>query len=64
MARILVIGAPIAGLWAARAKPLAGHEPVLLERSRAGGAIGARPRGGSSQSDAQLVKGGLHQALR
>jgi 2-polyprenyl-6-methoxyphenol hydroxylase-like FAD-dependent oxidoreductase len=41
MSRIVVVGAGIGGLCAARAIALAGHEPVVLERSRAGGAIGA-----------------------
>jgi 2-polyprenyl-6-methoxyphenol hydroxylase-like FAD-dependent oxidoreductase len=41
MPRIVVVGAGIGGLCAARAITLAGHEPVVLERSPAGGAIGA-----------------------
>jgi 2-polyprenyl-6-methoxyphenol hydroxylase-like FAD-dependent oxidoreductase len=41
MARIVVVGAGIGGLSAARAIALAGHEPVVVERSPAGGAVGA-----------------------
>jgi 2-polyprenyl-6-methoxyphenol hydroxylase-like FAD-dependent oxidoreductase len=41
MPRIVVVGAGIGGLCAARAVALAGHEPVVLERSPAGTAIGA-----------------------
>jgi 2-polyprenyl-6-methoxyphenol hydroxylase-like FAD-dependent oxidoreductase len=41
VARIVVVGAGIGGLSAARAVALAGHEPVVLERSPAGAAIGA-----------------------
>jgi 2-polyprenyl-6-methoxyphenol hydroxylase-like FAD-dependent oxidoreductase len=41
VARIVVVGAGIGGLCAARAVALAGHEPVVLERSPAGDAIGA-----------------------
>ena len=41
MARIVVVGAGIGGLCAARAVALAGHEPVVLERSAGGTAIGA-----------------------
>jgi salicylate hydroxylase len=41
MPRIVVVGAGIGGLCAARALALAAHEPVVLERSPAGGAIGA-----------------------
>jgi 2-polyprenyl-6-methoxyphenol hydroxylase-like FAD-dependent oxidoreductase len=41
MPRIVVVGGGIGGLCAARAIALAGHEPVVLERSPAGGAIGA-----------------------
>jgi 2-polyprenyl-6-methoxyphenol hydroxylase-like FAD-dependent oxidoreductase len=39
--RIVIVGAGIGGLCAARAVALAGHEPVVLERSPAGTAIGA-----------------------
>jgi 2-polyprenyl-6-methoxyphenol hydroxylase-like FAD-dependent oxidoreductase len=39
--RIVIVGAGIGGLCAARAVTLAGHEPVVLERSSAGTAIGA-----------------------
>jgi 2-polyprenyl-6-methoxyphenol hydroxylase-like FAD-dependent oxidoreductase len=41
MHRIVVVGAGIGGLCAARAVTLAGHEPVVLERSPTGTAIGA-----------------------
>jgi 2-polyprenyl-6-methoxyphenol hydroxylase-like FAD-dependent oxidoreductase len=41
MARIVVVGAGIGGLCAARAVELAGHEPIVLERSPAGTTIGA-----------------------
>jgi 2-polyprenyl-6-methoxyphenol hydroxylase-like FAD-dependent oxidoreductase len=41
MPRIVVVGAGIGGLCAARAVALAGHEPIVLERSPAGTAIGA-----------------------
>jgi 2-polyprenyl-6-methoxyphenol hydroxylase-like FAD-dependent oxidoreductase len=41
MPRVVVVGAGIGGLCAARAVALAGHEPVVLERSAAGTAIGA-----------------------
>jgi 2-polyprenyl-6-methoxyphenol hydroxylase-like FAD-dependent oxidoreductase len=41
MPRIVVVGAGIGGLSAARAITLSGHEPVVLERAPAGGAIGA-----------------------
>jgi 2-polyprenyl-6-methoxyphenol hydroxylase-like FAD-dependent oxidoreductase len=41
MSRILVVGAGIGGLCAARAVTLAGHEAVVLERSATGTAIGA-----------------------
>ncbi len=41
VSRIIVVGAGIGGLCAARAVALAGHEPVVLERSPAGTAIGA-----------------------
>ncbi len=41
MPRIVVVGAGIGGLCAARAAALAGHEPMVLERSPAGTAIGA-----------------------
>jgi hypothetical protein len=36
MPRFVVVSAPVGGVCAARAKALAGHEPVLLERSPAG----------------------------
>jgi 2-polyprenyl-6-methoxyphenol hydroxylase-like FAD-dependent oxidoreductase len=39
--RVVIVGAGIGGLCAARAVALAGHEPVVLERSPAGTAIGA-----------------------
>jgi 2-polyprenyl-6-methoxyphenol hydroxylase-like FAD-dependent oxidoreductase len=39
--RIVIVGAGIGGLCAARAVALAGHEPVVLERSSVGSAIGA-----------------------
>jgi 2-polyprenyl-6-methoxyphenol hydroxylase-like FAD-dependent oxidoreductase len=39
--RIVIVGGGIGGLCAARAVVLAGHEPVVLERSAAGSAIGA-----------------------
>jgi 2-polyprenyl-6-methoxyphenol hydroxylase-like FAD-dependent oxidoreductase len=39
--RIVIVGGGIGGLCAARAVALAGHEPVVLERSPAGTAIGA-----------------------
>src|SRR5689334_13769152 len=41
MGRVVVVGAGIGGLCAARAVALAGHEPVVLERSPVGTAIGA-----------------------
>jgi 2-polyprenyl-6-methoxyphenol hydroxylase-like FAD-dependent oxidoreductase len=41
MPRIVVVGAGIGGLCAARAVALAGHEPVVFERSPVGTAIGA-----------------------
>jgi 2-polyprenyl-6-methoxyphenol hydroxylase-like FAD-dependent oxidoreductase len=41
MPRIVVVGAGIGGLSAARAIALAGHEPLVIERSPTGGAIGA-----------------------
>ena len=41
MPRIVVVGAGIGGLCAARAVALAGHEPMVLERAPAGNAIGA-----------------------
>src|SRR5690349_4877293 len=41
MPRVVVVGAGIGGLCAARAVALAGHEAVVLERSPAGAAIGA-----------------------
>jgi 2-polyprenyl-6-methoxyphenol hydroxylase-like FAD-dependent oxidoreductase len=41
MPRIVVVGAGIGGLCAARAVALAGHEPIVLERSPVGTAIGA-----------------------
>jgi 2-polyprenyl-6-methoxyphenol hydroxylase-like FAD-dependent oxidoreductase len=41
MPRIVVVGAGIGGLCTARAVALAGHEPIVLERSPAGTAIGA-----------------------
>jgi len=39
--RIVIVGAGIGGLCAARAVGLAGHEPVVLERLPAGGTVGA-----------------------
>jgi 2-polyprenyl-6-methoxyphenol hydroxylase-like FAD-dependent oxidoreductase len=39
--RIVIVGGGIGGLCAARAVALAGHEPIVLERSPAGTAIGA-----------------------
>jgi 2-polyprenyl-6-methoxyphenol hydroxylase-like FAD-dependent oxidoreductase len=39
--RIVIVGAGIGGLCAARAVALAGHEPVVLERSPAGTTVGA-----------------------
>jgi 2-polyprenyl-6-methoxyphenol hydroxylase-like FAD-dependent oxidoreductase len=39
--RVVIVGGGIGGLCAARAVALAGHEPVLLERSPVGTAIGA-----------------------
>jgi len=41
MPRILVVGAGIGGLCAARAIAMAGHDPVILERSPAGTTLGA-----------------------
>ncbi len=41
MQRIVIVGGGIGGLCAARAVALAGHEPVVLERSPVGSAIGA-----------------------
>jgi salicylate hydroxylase len=41
MPRIVVVGAGIGGLCAARAAALAGHRPEVLERSPPGGGIGA-----------------------
>jgi 2-polyprenyl-6-methoxyphenol hydroxylase-like FAD-dependent oxidoreductase len=41
MQRIVIVGAGIGGLCAARAVAQAGHEPVVLERSSAATAIGA-----------------------
>jgi 2-polyprenyl-6-methoxyphenol hydroxylase-like FAD-dependent oxidoreductase len=41
MPRIVVVGAGIGGLCAARAVALADHEPIVLERSPADSAIGA-----------------------
>src|SRR5690242_18889333 len=41
MPRVVVVGAGIGGLCAARAVTLAGHEPIVLERSPAGSTIGA-----------------------
>ena len=41
MPRVVVVGAGIGGLCAARAVALAGHEAVVLERSPSGAAIGA-----------------------
>ncbi len=41
MQRIVIVGGGIGGLCAARAVALAGHEPVVLERSPAGSTIGA-----------------------
>jgi 2-polyprenyl-6-methoxyphenol hydroxylase-like FAD-dependent oxidoreductase len=41
MPRIVVVGAGIGGLCAARAAALAGHDPLVLERSPAGTALGA-----------------------
>jgi 2-polyprenyl-6-methoxyphenol hydroxylase-like FAD-dependent oxidoreductase len=41
MSRIVVVGAGIGGLCAARAVALSGHEPVVLERSAAGTVAGA-----------------------
>ncbi len=41
MPRIVVVGAGIGGLCAARAAALAGHDPVVIERSPAGTALGA-----------------------
>jgi 2-polyprenyl-6-methoxyphenol hydroxylase-like FAD-dependent oxidoreductase len=39
--RIVVVGAGIGGLCAARAAALAGHDPAVIERSPAGTALGA-----------------------
>lgn len=41
MQRIVIVGGGIGGLCAARAVALAGYEPVVLERSPVGNAIGA-----------------------
>jgi 2-polyprenyl-6-methoxyphenol hydroxylase-like FAD-dependent oxidoreductase len=41
MPRIVVVGAGIGGLCAGRAAALAGHDPVVVERSPAGTALGA-----------------------
>jgi 2-polyprenyl-6-methoxyphenol hydroxylase-like FAD-dependent oxidoreductase len=41
MQRIVIVGGGIGGLCAARAVALAGHEPVVLERSPSGTTIGA-----------------------
>ncbi|MHB8533660.1 MAG: FAD-dependent monooxygenase, partial [Solirubrobacteraceae bacterium] len=41
MQRIVIVGGGIGGLCAARAVTLAGHEPVVLERSPSGTSIGA-----------------------
>jgi 2-polyprenyl-6-methoxyphenol hydroxylase-like FAD-dependent oxidoreductase len=41
MAEIAIVGAGVGGLCAARAIALAGHEPIVLERSTEGTAIGA-----------------------
>jgi 2-polyprenyl-6-methoxyphenol hydroxylase-like FAD-dependent oxidoreductase len=41
MRRVVIVGAGIGGLCAARAVALAGHEPIVLERSPVGTAIGA-----------------------
>ncbi len=39
--RVIIVGAGIGGLCAARAVALAGHEPVVLERSSGGATVGA-----------------------
>ncbi len=41
MQRIVIVGGGIGGLCAARAVALAGHEPLVLERSPSGTTIGA-----------------------
>ena len=41
MGQIVIVGAGIGGLCAARAVALVGHEPVVLERSPAGRTVGA-----------------------
>lgn len=41
MRRVVIVGGGIGGLCAARAVALAGHEPVVLERSAAGAPVGA-----------------------
>jgi 2-polyprenyl-6-methoxyphenol hydroxylase-like FAD-dependent oxidoreductase len=41
MPRIVIVGAGIGGLCAARSVARAGHEPIVLERSPAGAAVGA-----------------------